>query len=63
MYLYKLFIDQSLCLSCLSWGFSGGSVIKNPSANAETQETLVHCPGWEDFLKEETATHSSIQGP
>ena len=26
----------------------------------ETQETLVQALGWEDFLEEETATHSSI---
>ena len=38
-------------------GFSGGSVVKNPTA---MQETQVHCLGQEDPLGKEMATHSSI---
>ena len=36
-------------------GFSGGSVVKNPPANAGDL-------GWEDPLEKEMATHSSILG-
>ena len=38
-------------------GFPDGSVEKNPPAK---QETLVQSLGWEDPLKKEMATHSSI---
>ena len=38
-------------------GFLGGSVVKNLPA---MQETQVPSLGWEDPLKEEMATHSSI---
>ena len=38
-------------------GFPGGSVEKNPPANAED---LISIPGEEDPLEEEMATHSSI---
>ena len=38
-------------------GFPGGSVVKNLPAQ---QETWVQSLGWEDPLKEEMATHSSI---
>ena len=38
----------------------GGSVIKNPPALQEMQETLVQSLGGEDPLEEETAAHSSI---
>ena len=34
-------------------------MVKNPSANAETQEMIVQTLGWEDPLEEEIATHSS----
>ena len=40
-----------------SLGFLGGSVVKNLPA---MQETQVPSLGWEDPLKEEMATHSSI---
>ena len=40
--------------------FSGGSVVKNPSAMQEMQETRVQSPGWEDPLENEKAIHSSI---
>ena len=33
-------------------------MVKNPSAMQESQETRVRSLGWEDPLKEETATHS-----
>ena len=39
-------------------GFSGGSVVKNLPANAGDAEIL--SLGWEDPLKKEMATHSSI---
>ena len=38
-------------------GFLGGSVIKNPPANAEDTSSI---PGREDALKKEMTTHSSI---
>ena len=41
-------------------GFLSGSVIKNPSVNAEDGKTQVQSPGWEDPLEEERATQSSI---
>ena len=41
----------------LSWGFSDGSVVKNPPANAGDQ---VWSPGWEDPWEKDMATHSSI---
>ena len=36
------------------------TVVKNPPAMQETQETWVQSLGQEDPLEEETATHSSI---
>ena len=41
-------------------GFPGGSVIKNPPANAGDAEIWVQSLGQEDPLKEEMAVHSSI---
>ena len=41
-------------------GFPSGSVIKNPSAMQEPQETWVQSLGWEDPLEKGMATHSSI---
>ena len=40
-------------------GFLGGSVVKNPPADAG-DIILVQSLGWEDPLEEEMATHSSI---
>ena len=40
-----------------SRAFPGGSVVKNPPANAGNTEDLVSNPGQEDPLKEEMATH------
>ena len=40
--------------------FPGGSVVKNPSAMQEMQETRVQSLGQEDPLEEGVATHSSI---
>ena len=42
--------------SLLSLDFPGGSVVKNPPANAVTQETRVLSLGWEDLLEEQMAT-------
>ena len=39
------------------FGFSGGSVVKNPPAK---QETHVRSLGWEDPLEKEMVTDSSI---
>ena len=40
-----------------TWGFPGGSVVKNLPV---VQETLVQTLGQEDPLEEEIASHSSI---
>ena len=41
-------------------GFPSGSVIKNPPAMQETQETWVQSLGWEEPLEEGMATHSTF---
>ena len=41
-------------------GIPGGSAIKNPPAMQEMKEIHVQTLGWDDPLKEGTATHSSI---
>ena len=41
-------------------GFAGGSVVKNPPAVQEIQETQFRSLGWEDPLEEGMATHSSL---
>ena len=43
-----------------TWGFPGGSVVKNPLAMRGTQETGVCFLGQEDPLEKGMATHSSI---
>ena len=45
---------------CESGGFPSGSVIKNPPAVQEMQETQVQPLGCVDALKDGMATHSSI---
>ena len=40
--------------------FPHGSIVKNPPAKQETQETQVQSLGREDPLEEKMATHSSI---
>ena len=40
-------------------GFPCGSMVKNPPAIWEMQETWVRSLGWEDPLEEGMATHSS----
>ena len=40
--------------------YPGGSVVKNPPAIQETQETQVRSLGWKGPLEEGMATHSSI---
>ena len=49
--LIKVFIIEIFILLLL--------VVKNPPANAGTQETWVQSVGWEDRLEKEMATHSS----
>ena len=44
----------------VNMGFPSGSVVKNPLAMQEMQETRVRSLGAEDPLKEGMATHSSI---
>ena len=41
-------------------GFPGGSMVKNPLAMQETQETWAQSLSWEDPLEEEMSTYSSI---
>ena len=41
-------------------GFPDGSVVESLPVMQETQETWGESLGWEDPLKEEIATHSSI---
>ena len=41
-------------------GSPHGSVIKNPFAGQEMQETQVQSLGWEDPLEKGMATHSTI---
>ena len=51
---------------CESGGFPSGSVVKNPPAVQEMQETQVLSLGCEDALEEGMATHSRIpwtEGP
>ena len=43
-----------------SWGFPGGSAVKNLLAVQEMQEAQVQSLGWEDSLEKEMATHCSI---
>ena len=43
-----------------SWGFPGGSAVKNLLAVQEMQEAQVQSLGWEDSLEKEMATCSSI---
>ena len=58
-------LKQNLC-SCLPWeriqqrGFPVGSVVKNPPAMQEMQETWGQFLGWKESLEKETATHSSV---
>ena len=40
--------------------FPDGSLVKNPPAMQETQESWVTSLGWEDTLEEEMATQSGI---
>ena len=42
------------------WGFPSGPVVNNPPAMQEMLEMLVQFLGWEDPLKKQMATHSSI---
>ena len=42
------------------WSFPGGSVVKNPPANAGDTGETASIPGREAPLEEETAAHSSI---
>ena len=42
-------------------GRNRASLVAQPAENPPaTQETWVRCPGWEDPLEKEMATHSSI---
>ena len=55
------FICGSHTHSHVHTGFTGGSVVKNPPAMQEPQETQVQSLGcWEDPLQKGLATHSSI---
>ena len=52
--IYKMGI---LLVSKAAWGFPGGSVVKNSSANAGVAGSIL---GQEDPLEKEMAVHSSI---
>ena len=41
-------------------GFPGGTVVKNPSANAEDTGDVVSVLGGEDVLEEKVTTHCNI---
>ena len=56
-FLFFIFCFLYYLVICLKWGFSGGSVVKNPPA---MQETWVPSLGREDYLEKEVTTHSSI---
>ena len=60
MALYKRVLTISAAIYSLTWGFPGGSVVKNPLVNAGNTEDAGLILGWEDPLKDETATHSSF---
>ena len=47
-------------ISSILWSIPYGSVVKNPPATQETQETWVQSLGQEDPLEEEMANYSSI---
>ena len=47
----------SLTHSCIGWASLAAQLVKNPCA---MQEAWVRSLGWEDFLEEGSATHSSI---
>ena len=49
-----------MCWWSIDEGFHGGSVVKNPPAMQEPQETWVLSLGWKDPLEEGMATHSSV---
>ena len=56
----RLFCFFFFCGSfCISWGFSGGSAIKNPPAMQETQEREFQSLGQEDPLEEGMALQDS----
>ena len=55
-FLFFIFCFLYYLVICLKWGFSGGSVVKNPPA---MQETWVPSLGREDYLEKEVTTHSS----
>ena len=55
-----VFTNVILSLHPYDVGFTSGSVVKNPPAMQETQETWVRSLGREDPLGQEMATHSSI---
>ena len=49
-----------MCWWSIDEGFPGGSVVKNPPAMQQPQETWVQSLGWKDPLEEGMATHSSV---
>ena len=49
-----------MCNASIWVGFPDSSVVKNPPAKQEMQETHIQSLDWEDPLEEDMATHSSI---
>jgi len=61
-YLHIYLINTHIIYICMDvyMGFPGGSIVKNPPAVQETQETRVQSLGGEDPLEKEMATHPCI---
>ena len=57
---WSLWIKQAERWQGIGPGFPGGSVVKNPPAMQEPQETCVQSLGQEGPLDKAMATHSSI---
>ena len=49
-----------ICCTAVCIYIPSGSVVKNPPAMQEMQQTQVRSLGWEDHLEQEIATHSRI---
>ena len=52
-----IYFPRSYSIEAILWAFPIAQLVKNLPA---MQETLVRFLGWEDALKKEMATHSSI---
>ena len=55
---HGIFQARVLEWDAIAFSVPDGSVVKNPPAMQEMQQTHVQSLGWEDPLEEEMATHS-----